>query len=78
MNWKDTTMVLNRHLKSDCHREAIKIHKLPKKTGDVGEKLSFGHKKRELNRKMFRRILQNICDPISKNPEQSCKPIFLV
>ena len=61
MNWKDTAVAFNRRLKSDCHREAIEIHELPKKTGDVGEKPSSGHKKeKELNREMFRRILQNV------------------
>ena len=60
-NWKDATVAFNRHLKSDCHREAVEIHELPKKTGDVGEKLSTEHKKeKELNREMFRRILQNV------------------
>ena len=60
-NWKDATVAFNRHLKSDRHREAVEIHELPKKTGDVGEKLSTEHKKeKELNREMFRRILQNV------------------
>ena len=60
-NWKDATVAFNRHLKSDCHREAVEIHELPKKTGDVGEKLSTEHKKeKELNREMLRRILQNV------------------
>ena len=49
------------HLKSNCHKEAVEIHELPKKTGDVGEKLSTEHKReKELNREMFQRILQNI------------------
>ena len=60
-NWKDATVAFNRHLKSDCHKEAVEIHELPKKTGDIGEKLSSEHKnEKELNREMFRRILQNI------------------
>ena len=55
-------MAFSKHLKSDCHREAVEIHELPKKTGDVGEKLNTEHKKeKELNREMFRRILQNVC-----------------
>ena len=54
-------MAFNKHLKSECHKEAVEIHELPKKTGDVGEKLSSEHKKeKELNREMFRRILQSI------------------
>ena len=61
-NWKDATVVFNKHLKSDYHREAVEIHELPKKTGDMGEKLNTEHKKeKELNREMFRRILQNVC-----------------
>ena len=57
-NWKDATVAFNKHLKSDCHREAVEIHEPPKKTCDVGEKLNTEHKKeKELNRKMFRRIL---------------------
>ena len=61
-NWKDATVAFNKHLKSDCHKEGVEIDELPKKTGDVGEKLSTEHKKeKELNREMFRRILQNIC-----------------
>ena len=56
-NWKDATVAFNKYLKSDCHKEAVEIHELPKKTGDVGEKLSSEHKKeKELNREMFRRI----------------------
>ena len=55
-------VAFNKHLKSDCHKEAIEVHELPKKTGDIGEKLSSEHKnKKELTREMFRRILQNIC-----------------
>ena len=31
---------------TECrYKEAVKIHKLPKKTGDVGEKFSSGHKR---------------------------------
>ena len=61
-NWKEATVAFNKHLKSDCHKEAIEVHELPKKTGDIGEKLSSEHKnKKELTREMFRRILQNIC-----------------
>jgi len=46
----------NKHLKSDCHKEATGICE---KTGDMGEKLSKEHKKeKELNRETFRRILQ--------------------
>ena len=33
-NWKDAMVAFNKHLKSDCHREAVEIHELPKKTGD--------------------------------------------
>ena len=36
-NWKDATVTFNKQLKSNCHREAIEINELPKKTGDVGE-----------------------------------------
>ena len=42
-NWKDATVAFNKHLKSDCHKEAVEIHELHKKTGDVGEKLSTEH-----------------------------------
>ena len=34
-----------KQLKSDYHKEAVEIYKLLKKTGDIGEKLSSGHKK---------------------------------
>ena len=62
LNWKDATVAFNKHSESDCHREAVEIHKLPKKTGDMGEKLNTEHKKeKKLNREMFRRILQNVC-----------------
>ena len=60
-NWKDASMGFNKHMKSDCHKEAVEIHELPKKTGDVGEKLCIEHKKKELNGEMFKRILQNVC-----------------
>lgn len=54
-------MAFNKHLKSDCLKETVEIHELPKKTGDVGEKLCIEHKKeKELNREMFKRILQNV------------------
>lgn len=60
-NWKDATVAFNKHLKSECHKEAVEICELPKKTGDIGEKLSTEHKReKELNREMFWRILQNI------------------
>jgi len=59
---KNATVAFNKYLKSDCHKEAVEICELPKKTGDVSEKLSTEHKKeKELNREMFRRILQNVC-----------------
>ena len=41
-----TMCISSKHLKSDCHKEAIEIHELLKKTDDVGEKVSSGHKKR--------------------------------
>ena len=30
---------------SNCHKEAVEIHELLKKTDDVDEKLSLGHKR---------------------------------
>ena len=45
-NNKEATVAFNKPLKNDCHKEAIEIHELLKKTGDVGEKVSSGHKKR--------------------------------
>ena len=44
-------MAFNKHLKSDCHKESFEIHELPKKTGDVGEKLSSEHKKERIKQK---------------------------
>jgi len=43
-NWKDPTVAFSKHLKSECHKEGVEIDELPKKTGDVGEKLSTNHK----------------------------------
>ena len=61
-NWKDATVAFSKHLKSECHKEGVEIDELPKKTGDVGEKLSTDHKnEKKFNREMFRRIHQNIC-----------------
>ena len=38
-------VVFSKHYTEYCHKEAVKIHELPKKTGNVGEKLSSGHKR---------------------------------
>ena len=60
-NRKNAMVAFSEHLKSDCHKEAIEVLELPKKTGDIGGKVSSKHKnEKELNREMFRKILQNI------------------
>ena len=60
-NWRDATKAFNKHLVSACHKEAVSALQLPKLTGDVGERLSSEREQQKAeNRKIFRKILQNI------------------
>ena len=56
---------------SECHREAVKAVVLPRQTRDIAEAFSEEtRKQREVNRKVFLRILENHrCD---KNLRQQC------
>ena len=60
-NWKDATGAFSIHSVSRCHKEAIEVLELPRKMGDIGERLSLEHEQEKAkNREMFRRILQNV------------------
>ena len=59
--WKEATTAFRKHQSSECHREAVKAVVLPRQTRDIAE--AFGEetrKQREVNRKVFVRILENL------------------
>ena len=61
-NWKDATGAFKKHLRSNCHVEAVEaVLVLPKTTPDVGEMLSVGHKyQKEQSKNMLRLILSSV------------------
>ena len=61
-NWKNATILLQKHQQSSCHREAVEVViTLPATTKDVGEQLVQQlAKEKESNRKMLLKILSSI------------------
>ena len=59
--WKEATTAFRKHQSSECHREAVKAVVLPRQTRDIAEAFSEEtRKQREVNRKVFVRILENL------------------